>query len=294
MNRVYLPIQGVLLVIITALLGGWLSGIAMILLFRATRYLIAPAVVGGFVGVILLSIAIWQGRVRDVLLNSLFAVVMGIVIYGTFQADQYWDFRQSLANDIQSQLGDLDQGTVDTIIDEYLIDETGSTGFIGYVRHLLKYGVTVSRMGVFSRQTSTGETLLYVVIDILLVLGVLVLGTIMATRRAFCDHCKRYYGRMSISWTAGMEILGRVARKSATDFLNLIEANQYGQAHKLIERKQFLTSCLEIQIERCKTCDHTPITLTAMQTGGLLSNRRKVVYRQNISPQQYRQLASKS
>jgi hypothetical protein len=293
MNRTYLPIPGVILVIATALVGGVIGGIVMVITARGTHYAILPAGVGGFAAVIIFSLAIWYGKVKDPLINGLLALVMSIVVYGTYQFVEYMDFRQTLSNDIRADLGDLDQETTDLIIEEYFIDETGSSGFIGYVRHLLKYGYIVSRIGRPDRQTGTSETIFNLLLDFGLILVVSVLAALMANGRAFCDHCKRYYGRMSISWTAGMEILGRVGRDAADDFLNHIKSNQYAQARKLIQRKQFFTPCLEIQIERCKTCDVTPIMLTAMRTGGVLSSRRDAVLQQIISPEQYRQLANK-
>lgn len=293
MSRTYLPVMGTMLVIAAAFVGGVIGGIAMVVTARATHYAVLPAGVGGFVAVIIFSLAIWYGSVKDPLINPLLAVIMSIVVYGTYHFAEYVDFRQTLSNEIRAELGDLDQATTDLIIEDYLIEETGSSGFIGYVRHLLKYGYIVSRIGVRERQTGTGETVFNIALDFGLILFVSVVAALMATRRAFCEHCKRYYGRMSLSWTADMEILGRVGRDAAEEFLRNIRSNQYPQARKLIQRKQFLTPCLEIQIERCKTCDVTPILLTAMRTGGVLSNRREVVFQQVISPEQYRQLAAK-
>lgn len=135
-----IPSSGFIFLLLSSLVGSiTVAGITLAASNLIYPVIIAPLLMGGTASIANL-IGIKFGKVRNPIYASIFAALSGLIVYGTFRVGEYLQFKQQFERQISEQLNlgnrtssiDLN---MDSLIDSFLAQETGSKGFLGYLKY---------------------------------------------------------------------------------------------------------------------------------------------------------------
>lgn len=221
------PSSGFTWLILSSILGGLaIGGITFVVSRLIYLVILFPALMGG-AGAKVSEIAIKRGKVRNPFIASIFAALTGIVLYGTFHGAEYFWFKQEASQAISQELGDVEDGEIQQIIEEYLQEETGATGFWGYMKLSAKGGVSIGRAGR-DRFTLTGTmTWIYWLIEFGIIEGVIIATAVSHAKQPFCESSDRWYG--------DSKPIGNVKNSLSENFLNLVNSENFIRAGELID-----------------------------------------------------------
>jgi hypothetical protein len=145
-------------------------------------------------------------------------------------ADYYWGFRGDLREELENS---FDQEVTDQMLQEFedyfLQEQTGSKGFVGYVKFRAQEGITISRA---TRSSDNGITLKdsvaygYWGIEIL---ALIYFGWTAPYRRA-----KKPFSEQTGVWFGNAETIGSLPPQSVPVFVDLVQREQFAQAGALI------------------------------------------------------------
>ncbi len=215
------PARGAIILLVTILVGGAVIG-ALFSLVSSLFYLIFlfPLLMG-VIGGILIAMAVRSGKVRNPLVALVSGLLIGIVIYGSMWAVNYFQFRNAVKSEIVSRAPTTNPAEVETFIDETLAIATGRSGFLGYVLLTGQEGVSIGRIGSGRNALNLGPTFSWVYWGLELLLILWLAGTLgrSPAREPFCEACERWYPRPAL--------LGTLGSSRTKEVLGLIEASQY-------------------------------------------------------------------
>lgn len=220
--------RGFIWLLCSALIGGtaiggsvWLVSlfIYLILLFP---WLMGKA--GGFV----MATGVRRGKVRSPQIAAVFSGLAGLVIYGTLQAGDYVSFRLAASEEIRREIGEVDQGDVDQIIDVFLQEETGSTGVLGYLKLSAQEGIGINRAGSSQAGISiTGVGVwIYWAVELALIEYLMIVAAVAAAQAPFCEKSGQWYGERNV--------IGSVRPDAADAFLQQVNTQHFRAAGALI------------------------------------------------------------
>jgi hypothetical protein len=194
--------------------------------------------------------AVQRAKVRKTLQLVLLSVLSAAVIYGMFHYTRYLGFQVTATMEIFSG---LDEGTetgnllvTNAFLDYALKEETGYSGFLGYMLYEAEQGVSIGRL---SRSTSTNLgpilTWLYWLLEFGIILGLTIQKGKKAIVRSFCEICGNWYD--------SEKHLGGTASSNESFLLELIRQKDFSGLGKLIEQNAEVPS-LELYLHGCQVC----------------------------------------
>lgn len=148
-----LPVLGVILLLLFAVVGGVGVGVVLLLSSRVVYLIFASVMIAAVVGGWMVALAARLGKVRVAGVAFLFGLLTGVLIYGTYRYGQYLDERQIAREQILAEAPSLKPDEVEQLIDEVLVEETGYSGFVGMTLLDAEAGMTV----VPTRGSSSAE-----------------------------------------------------------------------------------------------------------------------------------------
>jgi Ca2+/Na+ antiporter len=278
---------------LTIFVGAMILAAAFILVTQRSSPLILTPGVIGLLASFVVSYAIWQGRVRNLLLCLVLAVLLTALTYGMYHLGNYVLFRRSQAASIN--IGQFrNQSEVDAVIDDKLRAATGSDGFIGYLKFTLNSGMIVRSGMMGPADQVTGSSLLfYWFIDVGFILLGSVMGAWLASRRSFCEHCDHYYGRIAVTTgDYGLVHLAWLTLHDGSKFNDFLNAGHFESAGALLKSDKPIAPLFDVLVERCFTCETHPVFVYVYQTGGRFSTKRVLRLRKPLEPQDFSRLLS--
>jgi hypothetical protein len=236
----------------------------------------------------IVTYAIWQTPVTETVPALALGVLFVVLIYTVYQVENYLIFRMTQIAAIREQMG-VSRAVAARQVDALLVETTGVSGFVGYLLYELDSGVIVRSGVVGPARHVTGLSLLFNwAADVALLCVGPIAGVWQALQRPFCKSCNTYYGRSTVT-RYGLERLGQLERHSRAEFVRLFKADHLEQAGAMLEGGKLRRDAHDVLIERCRTCDTTPITVLVFQLkGGLVDNPYSPSFTRELSPEQYR------
>lgn len=222
------PVSGLILMLVAAIIGGAATGgllFASSLIYYAICFSpIIAAVIGGYV----LAQAVKLGKVRSALAALLLGMVMGVVIYGTYRYAEYWDVRKDWRDDILAEEPAMSDALANTIIDEWLYEETGFRKFWGFVKMDAEEGMTIigNRSGT-ETTLSENVTMGYWVFELILMLGIPTGMALSASLAPFCEETNQWLELNPVGHITNTEDIA--------SFIELFNAGEYAKAQPLLE-----------------------------------------------------------
>ncbi len=269
----------------SALVGGSAIGIIVHLISLWFYLVIIFPVAMGLGGGAVTGLAVHRGKVRQPKVAAVFGVLTGLMVYGTMQVADYFQFRRMAAQEITRELGSVEANLADKVVNLYLLDETGAVGFVGYLKHSAQEGVSIGRVG--SSGMNLGETgsWIYWAIELMMIASISGWVALGAAKEPFCEPCDRWYGNK--------KLLGQVPLPPSESFVKLVQTEQFKQAAALIEPPSAdQQPRLEIEVDSCPCCSFGDLSLVIKEIA--FDDKGKIKYTElaqgMISPGQYSQL----
>jgi len=263
-RRGRLPLTGLILLLLMAVVGGAAVGAA---LHFSGRYLylifvsviLAAALIGG-----LMTVPVTYGRVRSGAAAFIFGLLAGVIVYNTYWVLDYTYQMQLWREEYRALEGDAaSDEMINRLIDSFILEEeTGSTGFVGYVRLTIQEGLNISDASDSITNPSeegmnigTELTIGYYVLEILIITLGPAFFAASRTDAPFCDDTGRYMRFQGV---------GGVKREEADQFLSLLQADNFVGAGALMGKRG---GVIQVEIGRCQPTSPTAIMKVKQQQG---------------------------
>jgi hypothetical protein len=201
-----------------------------------------------------------QGTWRLIFLSLLSAVI----IYGTFHYIRYLGFQVQASLEIYSGLteatDDENFAVTKALLNYALEEETGHSGFLGYMLYRANEGVSIGKL-TRSSSLNLGPILtwLYWLAELAIILVVTIQMGKSATQikksesgKMVCESCRKPYD--------AEKHLGGTASANESFLLGLIRQKDFAELGRLMEPNAELPS-LEVYYQGCKVCGKGPSQL---------------------------------
>jgi hypothetical protein len=269
--------------------GGIGVGLLLFLSSKVTYILIVSVGLAGLLVGGLLMLAVHLGKVRDVAVVAGCALLAGLLAYGAFRFAEYYDFREQVRQDLLIQNPSANSEQVDAAVNQILVQQTGSTGLMGFISMQANEGMGVSIRSRYARSymidITLGRelTLAYWGLEVLIMAVAPIGFAINRARHPFCEDNNRW---LKFSY------LGAVPADSIQDFLGAIRQGHFGMARSMLSNGRYHPPWLKVDGGQCgDDSDEAKIKLTLIRPG---NQADEVIFRATASRRQYNQLTGRS
>lgn len=156
-SRSKAPLSSLIILLISAIVIGIIIGLilwALEVYVNVSLVIVFPILAGALAGTILSRITV-ATKFRSWMLAFLIGILSGVVIYAASHFAMYYiTFRGDIRDFLVESREDASDETVDLIANDFLQDEVGDTGFIGYMKLAAAEGFSITRN--FSSSSSSG------------------------------------------------------------------------------------------------------------------------------------------
>jgi hypothetical protein len=236
----------VTVLVVWGLIVGLTVGLFSHLIYIVFLFPLAMGINGGK----MIAYAIQKAKLRTVSQLIVLSALSAIVIYGAFHYTRYIGFQVTAVMQIYSGLfGETEEGNLQVtqaFLDYALEEETGHSGFLGYMLYEAKQGTAIGRL---SRSSSFNLgpvlTWLYWLLEFGIILGVTLQKGKKRIHMPFCESCGSWYG--------AEKHLGGTATANEPLLLDLIRQKDFAGLGTLIEKNAEVPS-LELYYQGCQNC----------------------------------------
>jgi hypothetical protein len=235
-----------LLIIIWGLMVGFAVGVFSHLIYIV---FLIPVVMGINNGKMIVDV-IQRAKVRTTAQLVLLSILSAVVMYGSFHYTRYLGFQLKASMEIFSGLSEAMETenlqATRLFLDYALEEETGHSGFPGYILYEARQGVAIGRL-FRSSSVNLGPLLtwLYWLMEFGIILGLTFQKGKKAMGASFCEACGNWYG--------GEKHLGGTTAANEHLLLNLIKQKDFIELGKLLEKNAELPST-EVYFQGCQVC----------------------------------------
>lgn len=235
-----------LLVIVYGAISGFGVGIVSNLIYIVFVFPIALGINSGKT----IAEAVERAKIRKMWQIVFLSVLSAAAIYGTFHYSRYIGFQVKASMELFSSLDEAIEEKnlkiTKAFLDYAFTEETGHSGFLGYILFEAKQGVSIGRL---SRSSSFDLgpilTWLYWLMEFGIILGLTIQKSIPVTGKPVCDSCGSPYG--------SEKHLGGTIATNESLILDLIRQKDFIELGKLMEPNAELPS-LEVYFQGCQVC----------------------------------------
>ncbi len=141
------PSQGVAILALSSLVSGAAIGGATAFISKFIYFIVLFPIGMGFATGAVMGFAVKKGKIRNPITALGLGVLGGLVTYGSLMYGQYINFQKEVETTIERDYGVTDKNQAREQINGFLRQETGSSGFVGFLKMSAKEGITISRRG---------------------------------------------------------------------------------------------------------------------------------------------------
>ncbi len=239
-------------ILFIAVAGGIVIGISLYLISKLFGYYgVWSAGVAGIAGMPVMYLSVKRLKIRWRGYVILCGILLGLISYGTYYYAEYRAFLQDTRDDITINNPSTSDDEANKIIGDYLREETGLTGFAGYIKLLAQEGFTVTDsyspyyppgQSNVSQET-TPETLFRWLLEIIAITsGAAWIGYAQA-KTPFCET--------ENEWLKYDNFLGAVLKHDKKAFRECINSISYITAATYIKKSSQERSSWYIYAGRC-------------------------------------------
>jgi|GEM_PF-4882071 len=252
------------LVIMTLLMVVWglMVGFA-VSVFSHLLYIVFlfPLVMGINSGKMIVNV-VQKAKIRTVSQLIFLSILSAVAIYGTFHYTRYIGFQVKALVEIFSGLDEATEGenlqVTKAFLDYALEEETGHSGFLGYILYEAQQGATIGRLFRDSSfNLGPALTWLYWLMEFGIILGVTIQKGRKVMNMSFCEACG--------NWHSGEKHLGGTASVNETILLDLLKQKDFTGLGTLIEKNAEVPS-LELYFQGCQVCGKSASQLLVRRT----------------------------
>jgi hypothetical protein len=229
-----IPPLGLLLLAAAVLVGGAVIGVAVSFLSNFVYLILVFPMGMGLAGGALLAAAVRAGKVRSPVAAMVAGVLLALVIYGSLWTTDYLQLRTNEVDSFLAETPTVERAKVEQLFDQFLITETGQSGFLGYVLLQDQAGVSIGRVGSADNNSfNLGSTFswVYWALELALILWFCITNGRKPAYEPFCEDCNTWFAKPNLAGTLGVsrqkEALGLI---ESSNFLKLGEEMQQNPA----------------------------------------------------------------
>ncbi|HJR80291.1 MAG TPA: hypothetical protein VJ821_09485 [Anaerolineales bacterium] len=240
------------------ILGGALAGLTTAAIGSLFYIALLFPLGMGFAGGNIVSAVTQLTRLRSARHLILVSFLTALVIYGTYHYGRYLALQVQMSLEIFSDLTtatDEDNLKVARAFVDYALEqETGRSGFAGYLLLRAKEGISIGRFYSQNRlHLGPALTWLYWALEFGIILWVAITVGRKSMRVPVCEACGRPYAKE--------RHLGGTSPANESLLIDLIQRNDVDSLVRLIEPDAGLPS-LEVYMQRCEACEKSASHLT--------------------------------
>ncbi len=250
-------ITGLMKMLMVSLIGAVVLGGVAHFIGRFIYIMILFPLVMGFGAILAVSFGITTGKCRNFIAGIIVALITGAVSYGSMHFFDYLNFKNSMVNEMLQNGETTAEGEPVTkdmasnFINYYLQEETGSIGFIGYVKGNAKQGISIGKIGRNGGNIGEIGTWIYWAIE----LGAIMFIAAMAagsTKNPFCEKCDVWYDESDLT---------RISESSGYDVIEALKEERFVD---LPSKLELVTEapCINISGSICPSCNETDAIIT--------------------------------
>ncbi|MBK9924617.1 MAG: hypothetical protein IPP66_04920 [Anaerolineales bacterium] len=261
LNNRKVSFKGVVLLLGSVLGAGIvIGGLASLISRFIYLILLFPIFMGFASGIVIKSVVVSQ-KIRSKFVVVIAGLIAAVIVYGSMHYFDYIHFRSTLAKEIQTEAiaeyGEpAPKDKVQAFIDYLLTEETGLSGFVGFILLEAKNGVSISHVGVGSSGSDLNLgafTWVYWLVE----MGIIAYGSIesayKATQDLFCENCG--------TWVAQGDHIGGIQFESVNQAVEFIKSRDFIGLLGVLKNNTVIPS-IEFYTRTCKTCSTFPFYLT--------------------------------
>lgn len=248
------PQRAVVDFIITAVLvvpAGVMVGVAASILSHLIYIVFVFPLLIGFASGRMINGAIYMAKIRKTSQLIFLSLVAAITIYGTYHYGRYVGLQIQTSFEMfpgfSQATEDKNLGAAKALVDYALEQETGYSGFVGYMLFKANEGISIGHF-YSSNRLNLGPTLtwLYWTMEFGVILWVTIHTGKKLVSMSFCEFCGNWYGRE--------RHLGGTTSANKSVLIDLIKQKDFIELGKLMEENAELPS-LELYLQGCQVCN---------------------------------------
>jgi hypothetical protein len=231
-------------------------------------------------GALLQRYVIREAQVRNRRQAALYAALLGLVIYASFQVTGYLDFRSRSIRTLSEDARPF-RPRGEQVLEQMLVERTGAPGPVGYLRLRAQHGevhiIRLSGLAGTVRTTSgipmrPHEVWLYWLVELGLIVASMVWSARINAARPFCESGPGWYAQ-------SLKLIGAAAGNAQQPLLAALQVGDVATAAELMEDEEGITHPrVEVYAQRCPGRPAADALITLKQTTldrkGLVSRRR--------------------
>jgi hypothetical protein len=248
--------------------GGILTGAIFGIIGSFIYLIIVFPVIMGVTGGNIITGNVKYTKTRSTFLVTLTSILTVIALYTTFHYMRYMGFWIGGALQAFGDFSDKSLEAGKVVVNYALKEETGYSGFIGYMLYKAQQGVSIGRL-FRSNSLHLGPIFswIYWLIEVGVIGFLTINGSKQILKKRFCEHCN--------SWYTGKEHIGSAPFNKETEILNSIKQKDFGSVGALLEENSESPS-LEFYLQNCsKSCEKgdsfLSVTLVNFLKGRMIS-----------------------
>lgn len=233
---------------------------------------IFPMVLGLGVG-FAVGAVVEKKHVRAPLLAVGLAVAGAASGYASVHATQYSLYRDAVLDAIRADVaaqGGNASAVNDDLLDDLLEKETGSSGFIGYMKASSKQGTQIRRFGASSGLKMDGALYwIMLLVDLGLAVGGAGYVVFGAATTPYCENCRRWYDTVESLQS------GSADKEAVNGTIDALSRGSFAEVGQTLGYPTRGAASL-LQLKRCQGCaSHEPLlTYTVITNGGKKQKER--------------------
>ncbi|MEA5485642.1 MULTISPECIES: hypothetical protein [Pseudanabaena] len=263
------PSQGVTILAISSLVSGAAIGGATAFISKFIYFIVLFPMVMGFASGAAMGFAVKKGKIRNPLTAISLGVLGGLVTYGSLMYGQYINFQQETETIMEREYNVTDKNQAKEQINNFLQQETGSSGFVGFLKMSAKEGTSISRGSSKVKLNDTFTYLLW-----LIELGIV--GFLAASipfksaNEPFNEEANEWYGEKQ--W------VGSATAESKDELMRLLNMDDMAGASALLSSQTDLpTPRIDVYSQSCAGIPFSDsvITVSYVSTNAKKQNESK-------------------
>jgi hypothetical protein len=282
-HGVSIPTSELFMVLLTVVLGGTIIGIVAYIISTMFWVIILFPAVMGLVGGVLLKWQIKGAKLGSPAYAVLVGLFAGLMIFSIYFVSDYFYFRHVTTQELAADAAYYGLPSSE-LLDELLRFETGSGGYLGFLKLNMREGIWISRVGIpmDSGFVITGAwVFVYHLIEAALVIGITAKMAFDAGKQPFCAKCR--------DWIDQNVHLGFVPHKQSLGYQETLRIGNINAVGSLLQedappKKPYL----EVLVGRCEqsaSCEGV-LTLRQASRGRYGSTHYKVLDRYTVTPRE--------
>jgi len=243
------PSQGVAILAASSLVSGAAIGGATAFVSKFIYFIVLFPIGMGFATGAVLGFAVKKGKIRNPVTALGIGVLGGLVAYGALMYGQYMNFQDETERIMATEYQITDQQKAREGIETFLKEETGSSGFVGFLKLAAKEGTSISRG---SSKIKLNETFTYL-------LWLIELGIVgfLAASIPF-GAAGEPFNEESNEWYGDKKLVGSAPAESQDELIRLLNMDDMtGAAALLSSQPDLPMPRIDVYAQSCESVPYS-------------------------------------